>query len=226
MKMKKLKLFMLFAAFAFCSAANAQVDNTLQFVDANGEVVENGAVVNGVVEYKDMGEYGGYYQVSTGLSVRNNTSDYAGVQTAVDLKRIDNGSFSCCFPGTCQEVTSTGTYTTRGGVLNANELKSFETEWIPVEYGQCEATFKLEILGVDELFGMPVAGNEVIAEGPTVTVKFVYDENTTGINNITTSEGHDVVAYYSLDGQKQNTPKKGINIVKYKNGKTAKIVVK
>lgn len=67
--MKK-SLLLFVAAMLVGGAANAQIDNTLQFVDASGNVIEDGATVNGEVEYIDMGAYGGYYQVSTGLSVK------------------------------------------------------------------------------------------------------------------------------------------------------------
>ena len=65
------KRLLLVAAVAMANlAAFAQVDNTLQFVDAAGNVVENGATITGVVEHKSDPLNGDYDQISTGLSVR------------------------------------------------------------------------------------------------------------------------------------------------------------
>lgn len=225
--MKK-SLLLFVAAMLVGGAANAQIDNTLQFVDASGNVIEDGATVNGEVEYSD---YGGYYQVSTGLFVKNNSSETVGVSVAGEITRMDNGSFSCCFPGTCDNQYSTGSFETDPGTKEASaEPYPFSTEWIPASetsYGQCIATFRL-ILRESSVnkWGLPVAG-DVIAQGPSVTVNFVFDAESAGIAGVETVENNEPVGYYTLDGQKLSAPRKGaVNIVKYANGKTAKIVVK
>ncbi len=46
-----------------------------------------------------------------------------------------------------------------------------------------------------------------------------------GIDGVSTSEV-EVIGYYTLDGKKLNTPQQGINIVRYSDGSTKKIVVK
>lgn len=225
--MKK-SLLLFVAAMLVGGAANAQIDNTLQFVDASGNVIEDGATVNGEVEYND---YGGYYQVSTGLFVKNNSSETVGVSVAGEITRLDNGRLNCCFPMTCGKLTSTGSFETDPGTKEASaEPYPFSTEWIPASetsYGQCIATFRL-ILRESSVndWGLPVAG-DVIAQGPSVTVNFVFDEESAGIAGVETVENNEPVGYYTLDGQKLSAPRKGaVNIVKYANGKTAKIVVK
>lgn len=231
--MKK-SLLLFVAAMLVGGAANAQTDNTLQFVDASGNVVEDGATVNGEVEYIDMGAYGGYYQVNTGLSVKNNSSEVVGASVAGEITRMDNGSLNCCFPIQCDELTSTGSFETTPGTLEASaEPYTFSTEWIPASetsYGQCTATFRLVLREVvyNSIGGIqiPDAG-DIIAQGPSVTVNFVYDEESAGITGIETVEDNEPVGYYTLDGQKLSAPRKGaVNIVKYANGKTAKTFVK
>lgn len=227
--MKK-SLLLFVAAMLVGGVANAQIDNTLQFVDANGNVVEDGATVNGVVEYIETPGYGGSYKVSTGLSVKNNSSEVVGASAEVDVTRMDNGRVDCCFPSQCGAIYDVGSIETTAGTMNSGELKPFQTEWIPSDatsYGQCIATFRL-ILREDSVndWGLPAAG-DVIAQGPSVTVNFVFDEESAGIAGVETVENNEPVGYYTLDGQKLSAPRKGtVNIVKYANGKTSKIVVK
>lgn len=228
--MKK-SLLLFVAAMLVGGAANAQIDNTLQFVDASGNVVEDGATVNGEVEYIDMGAYGGYYQVNSGLYVKNNSSETVGVSVAGEITRLDNGRLDCCFPSDCMSLSSVGAFEAAAGVLeDSAEPYPFSTEWFPASntsYGQCTATFRL-ILRESSVndWGLPVAG-DVIAQGPSVTVNFVFDEESAGITGIETVENNEPVGYYTLDGQKLSAPRKGaVNIVKYANGKTAKTFVK
>lgn len=228
--MKK-SLLLFVAAILLGGVANAQIDNTLQFVDANGNVVEDGATVNGVVEYIDMGDWGSSYQVSTGLSVKNNSSDMVGASVIGEITRLDNGSLSICFPTQCFMQDQIGNFEAFPGSLEASTKPyPFQTEWVPetvTSYGQCTATFRLMLRECEEnSFGLPQVG-DIIAQGPSVTVNFVFDETSAGIEGVETVDNSELVGYYSLDGQKLSAPRKGaVNIVKYANGKTAKIVVK
>ena len=224
--MKKSLLLFAFAMFVG-GAASAQVDNTLQFVDASRNVVPDGSTVQGVVE-----EIDGSYQVSTGLSVINNSGEMAAAHVEFEITRIDNGGLFCCFPGDCRQKSAVGSYVTDPDVLLVDNgtLYSFDTEWAPDAYGQCTAKFRLVLREVImKNFGgleIPAAG-DVIAQGPSVTVNFVFDEESAGITGIETVENNEPVGYYTLDGQKLSAPRKGaVNIVKYANGKTAKTFVK
>ena len=62
--------------------------------------------------------------------------------------------------------------------------------------------------------------------GSTITVLYTTDPNATGISGVTTTESREVVARYTLDGQLLSAPQKGINIVKYADGRTEKVLVK
>lgn len=230
--MKK-SLLLFVAAMLVGGAANAQIDNTLQFVDANGNVIEDGATVNGVVEYIETPGFGGSYRVNSGLYVKNNSGETVGVSVAGEITRLDNGRLDCCFPSNCRSLSSVGAFDFEkdAGVLeDSAEPYPFSTEWFPesnTSYGQCIATFRL-ILRESSVndWGLPVAG-DVIAQGPSVTVNFVFDAESAGITGIETVEDNEPVGYYTLDGQKLSAPRKGaVNIVKYANGKTAKTFVK
>lgn len=58
------------ASMIYICMANAQVDNTLQFVDENGNIVNDGSTIEGKLEYVDLGPNYSYYQISTGLYVK------------------------------------------------------------------------------------------------------------------------------------------------------------
>lgn len=225
--MKK-SLLLFVAAMLIGGAASAQVDNTLQFVDAGGNVVPDGSTVQGVCEEISEGKY----QISTGLYVKNNSGEQVGASVLFNILKMDNGSLMCCFPASCQSIRTTGSYETDPGLLSVTDgsLYSFNTEWTPDAYGQCTAIFKLMLREVVMTniggFEFPSAG-DVIAEGPSVTVNFVYDEGSTGINAPEAVDNGAPVEYYTIGGQKLLAPQKGaVNIVKYANGKTSKIVVK
>lgn len=215
------------ASIIYICMANAQVDNTLQFVDEGGSVVSDGSTINGKLEYVDLGDYGSCYQISTGLSVKNNAAAETGVGVEFTINYIDNGSINCCFPMNCINAAAPGTYESSNDYLTENEVKPFVTEWIPAAYGKCSATFKLKVMEIkeEEIFGETIRTYAFKAYGPSVTVNFSYDESS-GINDVTENNGNKVVAYYSLDGKPISKPQKGINVVKYLNGKTAKIIVK
>lgn len=216
------------ASIIYVCMANAQVDNTLQFVDENGNIVNDGSTIEGKLEYVDDG-YQQYYQISTGLYVKNNANTDTGVGVDYTINSIGSGTFNCCFPSNCVPRNQAGDYQTENGFLTANETRSFQTEWIPEpgNYGTCSATFKLKVMDMkeEEIFGAPIVTYEFKAYGPSVTVNFTYDKNSTGINDITENDKK-ISAYYTLDGKEIKEPQKGINIVKYANGKTTKVVVK
>lgn len=206
---------------------DSNVDTTLQFVDSEGNVVEDGATINGVAEYVDLGGVlGGYYQISTGLSVRNNAGEEVGARISGEITRMDSGSLSCCFPKNCASQTTVGSFYTMPGTMGANETRLFTTEWLPREYGMCTATFRIQIMDiVYNSFGIPM-DYTLKADGPSVSVNFVYDSSVTDIAGVEVNEDVTEVARYSVDGRLLSSPQSGINIVKYSNGKTAKIIVK
>lgn len=216
------------ASMIYICMANAQVDNTLQFVDENGNIVSDGSTIEGKLEYVDD-VYQQYYQVSSGLYVKNNANTDTGVGVDFTISSMGTGIFNCCFTSNCVHRNQAGDYQTENGFLTANETRSFKTEWIPEpgNYGTCSATFKLKVMNMkeEEIFGAPIVTYEFKAYGPSVTVNFTYDKNSTGINDITENDKK-ISAYYTLDGKEIKEPQKGINIVKYANGKTTKVVVK
>lgn len=215
--MKIRKVFAAFAALILAVSANAQDTdyNTLVFVDAQGKMIENGSTIV-ATEIEDG-------MIPTGLSVKNTTGEQVGVQVEYSISQIDNGNVNCCFPDNCAAgATEPGTYTGLEGYLESSETRNFKTEWIFTGTGKCTATFKLKILSIEfNKWGIPTYSFK--ADGPSVTVNFVNDP--TGIEGVTgDKDGKTVKGYYTVDGQRLAAPQKGINVVKYSDGKSSKIV--
>ncbi|WP_028897376.1 Omp28-related outer membrane protein [Prevotella sp. HUN102] len=103
---------------------------------------------------------------------------------------------------------------------SGNNFESKFTYTIPAKY-------KAENMNVIA-FVAPKLGD------PSITVNNLVVNQTnkakvvaaTGIENATIGEENEIVAYYNIAGQKFDAPQKGVNIVKYKNGKTQKVIVK
>lgn len=221
MKLAK-KLILCVVAF-IGTATYAQTDETLQFVDKDGNVVPDGSTIT-VTDAVDDGMGMGGLCIYTGLSVKNNSSENVGANVELTISQIDNGALSCCFPGSCQQISTTGTYETQTGKVVANSLSEFNTEWYLGGYGTCTTTFKLKLynlVGDNPLF----PEYEFKGYGPSVTVNFVYSDPS-GIDNAEVSENKAITGIYTIGGQQIEQLQKGINIVKYSNGKSAKIVVK
>lgn len=90
---------------------------------------------------------------------------------------------------------------------------SSQTEWVPGEAaGTC--VVKLSIKGEGSL-----------TTDSEITVNFVYS-GSTSVNGIHNDVNNEVVARYSIDGQLLNAPQKGINILKYADGRTEKVIAK
>ncbi len=77
-------------------------------------------------------------------------------------------------------------------------------------------------------FVAPKLGNSAIPMTELVVnqTNMVEVTTTAGIEDATVDTDNEIVARYNLAGQKIDTAQKGVNIVKYKNGKVVRVVVK
>ena len=109
-----------------------------------------------------------------------------------------------------------------GGSLDASETRDFQTEWIGFEqYGKAKATFQILICELGQ-FGK---AGDVIANGPKITINFVYSDPT-GINGPTNVTVNRVAERYNAAGARIYAPVKGINILKMEDGSVRKVLVK
>lgn len=234
------KIFTLCVAlFAAASMFAQETKGMFEFATADGTVVPSGSVItkSDVEDFSDPEEGYDNKQISTGLFVKPIKTDLNGeklcVKLRVDVEEIAHGSIAFCLLGNCSSATRKGTYESNGGFVD--KLDDLQTEWMigndeeteKAMYGEATAKLTLVVcrkvsLGKDN-FDVEHFKYEDVGESSTVTVKFVYNEKSTGINGISNADAT-VVARYAADGTRLSAPQKGLNIVKLSNGKTVKYI--
>ena len=234
------KIFTLcFALFSAVTMFAQETKGMFEFATADGTVVPSGTVItkSDVEDFTDPEEGEDDMQIPTGLFVKPIKTDLNGEKICVKLRlnveRIDNGSIAFCLLGNCKNAIEEGEFESNGGFVD--KLDDLQTEWMigndeetdKAKYGEAKAKLTLVVcrkvsLGKDQ-FGIEKFDYEDIGESSTVTVHFVYNEKSTGINGINNADAT-VVARYAADGTRLSAPQKGLNIVKLSNGKTVKYI--
>lgn len=234
------KIFTLcFALFSAVTMFAQETKGMFEFATADGTVVPSGTVItkSDVEDFTDPKDGYDTKQISTGLFVKPIKTDLNGEKICVKLRlnveRIDNGSIAFCLLGNCKNASEKGEFESNGGFVD--KLDDLATEWMigndeeteKAKYGEAKAKLTLVVcrkvsLGTDK-FGKEQFKYEDIGESSTITVHFVYNEKSTGINGISTADAT-VVARYAADGTRLSAPQKGLNIVKLSNGKTVKYI--
>ena len=59
-----------------------------------------------------------------------------------------------------------------------------------------------------------------------ISFGFIEDEEATGLSTISSDGDNQIEGIYSVNGSKQDNLEKGINIIRYKNGTTKKVIIK
>lgn len=234
------KIFTLCVAlFAAVSMFAQETKGMFEFATADGTVVPSGSVItkSDVEDHTDPEEGVDNMQIPTGLWIKPVKTELNGeklcVKLRVDVEKIDHGSINFCLLGNCKPVMREGTYESNGGFVD--QLDDIQTEWMigndeetdKAMYGEAKAKLTLVVCrkvskGKDR-FGIEQFKYEDVGESSTVTVHFVYNEKSTGINGISNANAT-VVARYAADGTRLSAPQKGLNIVKLSNGKTVKYI--
>lgn len=234
------KIFTLcFALFSAVTMFAQETKGMFEFATADGTVVPSGTVItkSDVEDFTEPKDGYDTKQISTGLFVKPIKTDLNGEKICVKLRlnveRIDNGSIAFCLLLNCRNASKKGEFESNGGFVD--KLDDLKTEWRidndeetnKAMYGEAKAKLTLVVcrkvsLGKDQ-FGIEQFKYEDIGESSTITVHFVYNEKSTGINGISTADAT-VVARYAADGTRLSAPQKGLNIVKLSNGKTVKYI--
>ena len=223
------RVFISAIAALLCIGASAQSDlTTFQVVDKNGNVVADGATL----EFSETEGSGSDLMIPTGLSVKNTTGTDQGVGIDINLSRLDNGEFSCCFPANCANAKETGEYIdfNAAAILEANETRPILTEWIPQKYGKCTATLQFKVYNIVEK-EIPGIGIKIPEPGDfkayaqKITVNFEY-KDPAGINDLSSDNNAKVVSRYNANGTRVSSYFKGLAIEKLSNGKTIKRIIK
>lgn len=215
------KLFTLCIALLFsCVAMNAQ---NFIFVDGDGNTIENGATLTmDQIAYKEdivFNPDGSFEVVQvpmiplSGVLIKNNSAESQSCKVTFNVTALPNGSFAACCAENCSNLDKEGT---KEKNANADAGKTIDistnTEWVPVAAGT--TTVKIS-----------AQGSKSMLPDSEITINFIYD-GTASIDGIQNNADNKVVARYSINGQLLDAPQKGINILKYADGRIEKVIVK
>lgn len=157
---------------------------TFIFTDLDGNEVSDGSVI--VVN--TLNEDG---KMVVPLKARNVSGEKMAVSMYENIDAKPSGEWETCAFGNYMQLEATG-YSSKS-VVAADYDSDIQTEWIPVAGldATWEATLQIHIFNIAD----EVAGDEVIAYGPTVTVRFEYVDTTPGSTDIKPSTADDPVWY-------------------------------
>ena len=215
------KLFTLCIALLFsCVAMNAQ---NFIFVDGDGNTIENGATLTmDQVSYKEDFVFNpdGSYEIIqvpmislSGVYIKNNSAESQSCIVTYNVTALPNGSFAACCAENCSNLDSEGTIEKNANADAGKTIDiSTDTEWVPVAAGT--TTVKIS-----------AQGSKSMLPDSEITINFIYD-GTASIDGIQNNADNKVVARYSINGQLLDAPQKGINILKYSDGRIEKVIVK
>lgn len=215
------KLFTLCIALLFsCVAMNAQ---NFIFVDGEGNTIENGATLTmDQVSYKEDFVFNpdSSYEIIqvpmiplSGVYIKNNSSESQSCKVTYNVTALPNGTFAACCAGNCSNLDSEGTIEKNANADAGKTIDiSTDTEWVPVAAGT--TTVKIS-----------AQGSKSMLPDSEITINFIYD-GTASIDGIQNNADNKVVARYSINGQLLDAPQKGINILKYADGRIEKVIVK
>ena len=132
--------------------------------------------------------------------------------TDVDLEPADTN------PGVECSTTSTtfkfnGNYDFYYNTGNFLLMRNNKLQWSNNRYGVYTFRWYITTEGKDDWAKI----NLVIVED---------DSEATNVSSVSEELSDEIEGYYSSNGSKHETPVKGLNIIKYKNGKTKKIIIK
>ena len=214
------KIFTFVSLLFVTSMAFAQeAKDYLQFIDANGNVVADGATVD-VTEPK-IEDYGAGFvivEMPTGISVKNTFDEALNMRVDFNITALANGDFQICFPTECRNFSKVGPGSTGTCNLGAEEVRSLMSEWMPVDetiYGTTTVELQANIV---------TALGTVESYGPKITVNMIY-KDPASVNNLEGDKAT-VVGRYSLAGQRIGNSQKGLNILRMSNGKAVKVMAK
>lgn len=214
------KLLLLLSAL-FALSAGAQTADDLQFVDAKGNVHATGSTVN--ISTVEEDPFVGT-QMPAGLYLKNAGKQDVAVRVKFSDGVIPNGEMQVCAFTHCEMLKGT---MTKEGILKAGARDNLMWEWFPTAYGTASAKVKTELVKYDT--EIDDFGNEVtvfgdkIADGPTLTVNFVYADPAS-VNAVENAEKAKVVSRYNVAGQQLSGKSHGVVIEKLSNGKARKTV--
>ena len=191
----------------------AQSPSSFEFVDSEGNIIPSGSTV-----VRDAATVSGFGLVTvySEISIRTTSSSPESCFLTCSVQQIPSGTFQICGAGSCVTVPGMlAQYPASGDTgrleftIGAGATKDTESEWRAGnegDYGSFNVKYSID-------------------GGSEITVNFVYADPT-GINSVQASTDKKVVGYYTIGGQRLDSQRKGINIIKYSDGTTEKKILK
>ena len=207
--MKKIFTLLCLALFTCAAALADDVNTDVVFVDADGNIIEDGTEITvTTVEYDELTDDP---FLPSGLYVRNDAGKVKQLKIEYTISEISGGYHQICYPGSCTTKSTTGSWAMPSDTGNPNPIKAdvtadLETEWYPDGEGNCTATYTLHIYQYNS------GSYDDEGYGATVTVKYVYDP--AGVTSVTNDEQVVKKVYYDLTGRQVSKPSGGVYIVR------------
>lgn len=207
-----------------------ELDNTFQFVkrtingtDTTWTVINDGETYNATeVEVDEWGST----MVLSGLYVHNTSEDDSPARVHLTIDSLPSGAIQFCMLGNCAMPRNVGVDNVKGGTIGAGANDDMMLEWLPDEnsYGTATITLQANPATVTMgLFNNTYADIEGV-RGPKITVHFV-NPDPAGISNVNAkAASSEVAAIYNVRGEQLSSMQKGVNIVRYADGTTRKIL--
>ena len=207
--MKKVFTLVMMMLVAGTTGMFADVDQTFQFCDKDGNIIADGT--DWVSTDAHLDPDWGDCTVYSGLYAKNTSSKDASIKVRVNLIQNDNGFPQICYPNGCIAINAGETFTNIGS-LASGAIADLQLKWGVESYGECKMDVTLLYM-VKKTFGNGY--NEI--EGPTVHVTFRYSDTPSGIESSLTHHLSTRTTIYDLQGRElQGVPQHGIYIM---NGK-------
>lgn len=235
------KLFTLCASlFVGFATMNAQ---TFAFVDASGNVINSGTTLTMDGELEVNMITGDVQLPLEGVSIKNTSGAEAACDLVFTMVDLPGGKFNACCAGVCKgAVDETGDVVSyihgvdgQNNTIQPNAtLSLMPTEWVTGGKGtefsdDFGPYYDLPIVdyGTQGTCVVKISVSVAGASTPDseITVNFVND-NGAGVSSVVADKENPVVGYYTIGGAQINAPQKGINIVKYADGTTKKVILK
>lgn len=217
-------------AMAQDSDEEEELDNTFQFVkrtingtDTTWTVINDGETYNATDVEVD--EFTGGAMVMSGLYVRNTSEDDSPARVHLTINSLPSGAIQFCMLGNCAQYRNVDVDNAKAGVIISGKNDDMQLEWLPDENSYGTATVTLQanpaVATSISIFNTTYTDN---GRGPKITVNFV-NPDPAGISNVNAkAASSEVAAIYNVRGEQLSSMQKGINIVRYADGTTRKIL--
>lgn len=223
MTMRKFFTLCMFILGGMLIGANAQtVDENYQFTDSEGNIIPDGTTLTFTDVETIEDAFGGpsSYLINSGLYLINAGGTPGAYSIVCTVNSIHNGVFQVCAAGNCTSIDKAETRETNRAAGPASLNEDLRSEFVADNNtdAYCDVTYQV-------YRHTAMSGGESYP-GSTIHVLFTTD-TAAGIGNVSTGKADSkIVARYTLDGAQLQAPLKGINIVKYADGRTEKVVVR